>query len=205
MNNEHNSFSFHFYPIVDSISWLKILIANKVPLSQYRVKNWQAELLEDEIKYAIAIAKEHNHKLIINDYWQLALKYHAYGVHLGYEDSQLADLEKIKNKHMVLGLSTHDNHELLYAIKQNPTYIALGPIFPTTTKKMRFSPQGLAKITQWREKIPQNIKLVAIGGITLNHKEDILKCGANCISVISDLSKASNPHERIQQWLTIQT
>ena len=202
MNNDN--FSFHFYPIIDSISWLEILIQNKVPLSQYRVKKTPSQLLENEIKQAIALAQKHNHCLIINDYWQLALKYNAYGIHLGYEDSQQADLKKIKDKHLVLGLSTHDNEELQYAIEKKPTYIALGPIFPTTTKKMRFSPQGLEKIALWREKIPQNIKLVAIGGISLSQSADIYKYGANCISVVSDIAKASNPHERLQQWLMCQ-
>lgn len=201
MNFKSELFPFHFYPIVDSLRWLEILLKNKVPVSQYRIKKPYSPELEYEIKSAIALAKKYNHHLVINDYWELAIKYQAFGVHLGYEDSQNADLKLIKEKNLVVGLSTHDETELNYAIKLVPDYIALGPIFPTKTKKMRFEPQGIEKITLWRNIIPPQIKLIAIGGISLASAANIYAKGANCISVIHDISQASNPVERLQQWL----
>lgn len=201
MSNMFNRFPFHFYPIVDNHYWLKKMIENKVPISQYRVKKTISTKLEEEIKTAIEIAKANNHLLIINDFWELALKYNAYGVHLGFEDSLLADINKIQQNGLVFGLSTHDEKELQHAIHLEPKYIALGPIFPTSSKIMRFLPQGINKITQWREIIPAEIKLVAIGGIELSNAEKIYQSGADCISVISDITKAQNPDERLQQWL----
>ncbi|WGL60142.1 thiamine phosphate synthase [Pigmentibacter sp. JX0631] len=201
MFNNNNPFSFHFYPIVDSLYWLKKLIENNVPISQYRVKKSMSVALEEEIKTAIELAKANNHLLIINDFWELAIKYNAFGVHLGFEDSLIADTNKIQQSGLLFGLSTHDEKELNHAIHLEPQYIALGPIFPTTSKIMRFLPQGYQKISEWREKIPSKIKLVAIGGIELANAEKIYQSGANCISVISDITKAKNPDERLQQWL----
>lgn len=201
MSNFYNSFSFHFYPIVDSLFWLQTLIKNKVPISQYRVKKSMSVELEEEIKAAIELAISCNHLLIINDFWELAIKYNAYGVHLGFEDSLLADINKIQQSGLIFGLSTHDEKELNHAIHLEPQYIALGPIYPTTAKIMRFQPQGYQKISEWREKIPSEIKLVAVGGIELDYAEKIYQSGANCISVISDIKKADNPDERLQKWL----
>jgi thiamine-phosphate pyrophosphorylase len=99
-----------------------------------------------------------------------------------------------------LGVSTHDDAELDTALAANPDYVALGPIFFTTLKSMRFAPQGIAKITEWKKRIG-SIPLVAIGGIKLEHAAEIFAAGADSIAVVSDVTQNADPDARVRAWL----
>jgi len=101
---------------------------------------------------------------------------------------------------LTLGISTHDDAELETALRADPDYIALGPIFPTTLKSMRFAPQGIAKITEWKKRIG-DIPLVAIGGIKLEKAAAIFSAGADSIAVVSDVTQNAEPDARVRQWL----
>ena len=101
---------------------------------------------------------------MVNDYWRAAIVAGAKHLHLGQEDLADADLGEIRKAGLTLGISTHDDEELATALRAKPDYVALGPIFPTTLKSMRFAPQGIPKITEWKKRIG-DIPLVAIGGI----------------------------------------
>ena len=101
---------------------------------------------------------------------------------------------------MTLGISTHDDEELATALRAKPDYVALGPIFPTTLKSMRFAPQGIAKIAEWKRRIG-NIPLVAIGGIKLEQAREIFAAGADSIAVVSDVTQNADPDARVRAWL----
>jgi thiamine-phosphate pyrophosphorylase len=101
---------------------------------------------------------------------------------------------------LTLGISTHDDAELDNALRQKPNYIALGPIYPTTLKAMRFAPQGLGRITQWKQRIGK-IPLVAIGGITLERAPAVYAAGAASIAVVSDVTRNQAPDGRVRAWL----
>ncbi|APJ05141.1 thiamine-phosphate diphosphorylase [Silvanigrella aquatica] len=194
-----------FYPIVDSFEWVEKLVSWGVKTIQLRIKleknKSHFKNIENEIKCSIDYCKKFNCQLFINDYWEIAIQYDAFGIHLGYEDSQKADIEKIFKSNLKLGLSTHDEVELKHALQLNVSYIALGPIFPTQTKIMRFAPQGISKILIWKEKIPSSLPLVAIGGISLEHSPSLYEAGADSVAVISDFKFSENPHARIASWL----
>lgn len=192
----------HFYPIVNSFSWVQELVLWGVKTIQLRIKTDNIELIEEEIKKSIQVCNKNNCQLFINDYWMLAIKYQAFGVHLGYEDAQKADIKMISQKKLKIGLSTHEHMELNFALSVKPDYIALGPIFPTQTKNA-FCSAGFKKIKEWKKIIPNNINLVAIGGIKLSHAKDIYFSGADSISVISDITHALNPEERVRSWLKL--
>ena len=81
-----------------------------------------------------------------------------------------------------------------------PDYIALGPIFPTTLKSMRFAPQGIPKITEWKKRIG-DIPLVAIGGIKFEQAAEIFAAGADSIAVVSDVTQHADPDARVRAWL----
>lgn len=132
-----------FYPIVNSNYWLEKLLAVGVKTIQLRIKDLQGKELEDEIKIGVKIAERYKTKLFINDYWKLAIRYNAYGVHLGQEDLVNADCQAIARAGIRLGISTHSYYELARAYALRPSYIACGPIFPTTSKQMPFAPQGI--------------------------------------------------------------
>jgi len=101
---------------------------------------------------------------------------------------------------LTLGISTHDDAELATALAAKPDYVALGPIFPTTLKSMRFAPQGIAKITEWKKRVGP-IPLVAIGGIKFEQSAEIYAAGADSIAVVSDVTQHADPDARVRQWL----
>jgi len=135
------------YPVVDSVEWIARLLDVGVRTIQLRIKDKPHEAVEGEIIDAIALGHRHQARLFINDYWRLAIKHQAYGVHLGQEDLQATDLEAIHAAGLRLGVSTHDDQEIEVAQQVQPSYIALGHVFPTQTKQMPSSPHGLIQIT----------------------------------------------------------
>ena len=106
----------------------------------------------------------------------------------------------IRTAGLTLGLSTHDDEELATALRYEPDYVALGPIYPTTLKAMRFAPQGLERIGKWKRRIGA-IQLVAIGGITLERAPGVFAAGADSIAVVSDVTQNADPDKRVRDWL----
>jgi thiamine-phosphate pyrophosphorylase len=190
-----------FYPVVDSLSWVEKLAKLGVKTIQLRLKNKSFSEIEKTALVAKQICEEHACQFFLNDYWQIAAKLNLFGVHLGFEDLQSADLKRIEQAGLCLGLSTHSYFELAVSIALQPSYIALGPIYPTTLKQMRFAEQGVQRITEWRGITSASIPLVAIGGITLESSRKIYQAGADSIAVVSDVTLNSNPDERVRAWL----
>jgi hydroxymethylpyrimidine kinase/phosphomethylpyrimidine kinase/thiamine-phosphate diphosphorylase len=191
-----------FYPIVNRAEWLEKLLPLGVSTVQLRIKDLQGEDLEREIAQASAYARKMDCRLFINDYWQLALKYNAYGVHLGQEDLATADLAAIQAAGLRLGVSTHCYREVARALAVQPSYMAVGPIFNTTTKTMYFQPQGLEALARWRRSLP-GYPLVAIAGIFLDNAPEVLATGVDSIAVVRDVTQAENLPERVAQWLAL--
>jgi thiamine-phosphate pyrophosphorylase len=192
-----------FYPVVDSVAWVARLALLGVGTIQLRAKGLSESDALQTVRDAIDIIKGTAAKLVINDYWRAAIAAGAKHLHLGQEDlAELADadLKAIRDAGLTLGLSTHDDEELETALRVKPDYIALGPIFPTTLKSMRFAPQGIAKITEWKKRIG-DIPLVAIGGIKLEQAREIFAAGADSIAVVSDITQNPEPDARVRAWL----
>lgn len=177
------------YPVVDSVEWIERLLKTGVTTLQLRIKDKQPDDVEQEIIEAIELGKQYHARLFINDYWQLAIKHHAYGVHLGQEDLDIADLDAIKKSGLRLGISTHDEAELQRAKILHPSYIALGHIFPTTTKDMPSKPQGLEALKHQVEQTP-DFPTVAIGGISLERVPDVVATGVGSVALVSAITKA---------------
>jgi thiamine-phosphate pyrophosphorylase len=192
-----------FYPVVDSVAWVARLALLGVGTIQLRAKGLSESDALQTVRDAIEIIKGTAAKLVVNDYWRAAIAAGAKHLHLGQEDlAELADadLKAIRDAGLTLGLSTHDDEELETALRVKPDYIALGPIFPTTLKSMRFAPQGIAKITEWKKRIG-DIPLVAIGGIKLEQAREIFAAGADSIAVVSDITQNPEPDARVRAWL----
>ncbi|MBG3131677.1 thiamine phosphate synthase [Proteus mirabilis] len=177
------------YPVVDSVEWIERLLKTGVTTLQLRIKDKQPDDVEQEIIEAIKLGKQYHARLFINDYWQLAIRHHAYGVHLGQEDLDVADLNAIKQSGLRLGISTHDEVELQRAKTLRPSYIALGHIFPTTTKDMPSKPQGLKALRHQVEQTP-DFPTVAIGGISLERVPDVVATGVGSVALVSAITKA---------------
>jgi thiamine-phosphate pyrophosphorylase len=199
---DRHTYPDRFYPVVDSVAWVARLALLGVGTIQLRAKDLNdAEALQ-LITDALEVIKGTAAKLVVNDYWRAAIVAGAHHLHLGQEDLATADLNAIREAGLTLGLSTHDDEELETALRAQPDYIALGPIFPTTLKSMRFAPQGITKITEWKKRVGA-IPLVAIGGIKLEQATEIYEAGADSIAVVSDVTQNDEPDARVRAWLAL--
>ena len=197
---DRSAYPDRFYPVVDSVAWVARLAALGVGTVQLRAKNLGEDEALQLVTDALAATSGTRTQLVVNDYWRAAIASGARHLHLGQEDLAEADLTAIRNAGLTLGLSTHDDEELATALRARPDYVALGPIFPTTLKSMRFASQGIAKITEWKKRVG-SLPLVAIGGIKLEQAPAIFSAGANSIAVVSDITQNSDPDVRVRQWL----
>ena len=165
-----------FYPVVDSLDWIRRLTRLGVGTVQLRVKDLTHDAAVSQVRQALAVTRGTKTALVVNDYWRAAIEAGAEHVHLGQEDLAEADVDAIRAAGLTLGLSTHDDDELATALRHRPDYVALGPIYTTTLKAMRFAPQGLEKIGEWKRRIG-SVPLVAIGGITLERAPSVFAAG----------------------------
>ena len=188
------------YPVVDSVSWIARLLEWGVRTLQLRIKDPQAADLEQQIMQAIELGRRYQARLFINDYWQLAIKHGAYGVHLGQEDIQTADLDALHNAGLRLGISTHDPVELADALTIRPSYVALGHIFPTQTKDMPSQPQGLACLREC-VLLSGDCPTVAIGGISEERVSQVLATGVGSVALVSAITKAADPKAATERLL----
>lgn len=193
-------FKLGLYVIVDSYEWIERLIHAGVKTLQIRIKDRSPEQAEEEIARCIALAKQHQVRLFVDDFWQLATKYQAYGVHLGQEDLLTADLNAIQQAGLRLGVSTHNREEIELVLPLRPSYIALGHIFPTQSKIMPSAPQGIANLAA-QVKDLGDIPTVAIGGITASHFADVLATGVGSIAVISAVTQAEDWQSAVKNLL----
>ena len=189
-----------FYPVVDTVAWVARLAKLGAGTVQLRAKELDDAKANALVRDALDAVRGTSTKLVVNDYWRAAIDNGAQHLHLGQEDLADADLAAIRKAGLTLGISTHDEEELANALGAKPDYIALGPIFFTTLKSMRFAPQGIERIAIWKKAI-RDIPLVAIGGIKLEHAADIFAAGADSIAVVSDVTQNADPNARVKAWL----
>jgi len=189
-----------FYPVIDSVAWLQRLAALGVGTIQLRIKGLGHAAAAGIVREAMRATHGTAARLVVNDYWRAAIEAGAAHVHLGQEDLASADVRAIRRAGLTLGLSTHDDAELENALRHDPDYVALGPIFPTTLKAMRFAPQGVSRLREWKRRVG-SIPLVAIGGIGLEQAPAIFAAGADTIAVVSDITKNIDPDSRVYAWL----
>jgi hydroxymethylpyrimidine kinase/phosphomethylpyrimidine kinase/thiamine-phosphate diphosphorylase len=189
--------SLGLYPVVDTIEWLEKLLVLGVKTIQLRVKEVPADELDTMIARAAALGRQYQARLFINDYWELAIKHHAYGVHLGQEDMVNANIAAIHTAGLRLGISTHGEYEFSYAATFKPSYLAIGAIFPTDTKEV--IEVGLDNLYRWAGILGGHYPLVAIGGINQTNIELVLASGVGSIAVVSAITKADDYVAAVQQ------
>ena len=189
-----------FYLIVDDVSWVARMVPLGVKLIQLRIKDSRGREIGRQLREALKICADHGAQLVVNDYWQIAIEEGCEFVHLGQEDLDIADLNVIRSAGLKLGVSTHDHEELSRVLPLKPDYVALGPIYPTRLKAMRFAPQGLARISEWKKLIGE-IPLVAIGGLNIERATLALQAGADIVSVVTDVTLHADPEARVREWL----
>ena len=189
-----------FYLIVGHVSQLELLVPHGVRLVQLRIKDQP----ETEVRRQIARARDfcavHGAQLVVNDYWQAALDLNCGFVHLGQEDMDSADLAALRRKGVRFGLSTHDETELERALSHGPDYVALGPVYETLLKQMKWAPQGLDRVRRWKQMVADT-PLVAIGGLTIDRLPGVFAAGANSAAVVTDIQQAPDPEAQTRAWI----
>lgn len=199
--------SLGLYPVVDTVEWIERLLKLGIKTVQLRIKDEEQTDLEQQVEKSIHLGRQYDAQVFINDHWQLAIKYQAFGVHLGQEDIQSASLQLLSDANIRLGLSTHSYYELLRVSQLAPSYIALGHIFPTTTKQMPSKPQGLVRLKLYQMLIDsiahddQNVGFptVAIGGIDNITAPLVWKTGVSSLAVVRGITLASDPKQAIEE------
>jgi thiamine-phosphate pyrophosphorylase len=189
-----------FYPIFDGAHWLARTLPLGVRLVQLRVKDCPEPEIRAEIARARDLCRAAQARLVVNDHWRLAIDEGCDFVHLGQEDLDDADLPAIRRAGLALGVSTHDEAELDRALATDPAYVALGPVYPTILKPMKWPEQGLGRIRAWKGRIGA-LPLVAIGGLTVERAAGVLAAGADILSVVTDITLSPDPEARVRAWI----
>ncbi|MBO9431277.1 thiamine phosphate synthase [Sulfitobacter sp. R18_1] len=191
-----------FYPVFDSAAWVARAVPLGVKLVQLRIKDAPEDRLRAEITTALDLCRQHGALLVVNDHWQLAIELGADWLHLGQEDLDSADIPAIRAAGLKLGLSTHDHAELDRALALAPDYIALGPVYPTILKKMKWTEQGLDRLTEWKARIG-DIPLCAIGGMSVARAPGAFAAGADTVAAVTDITLNADPEARMREWLEV--
>jgi len=178
------------YPIVDQAVKIAPLLEMGCRTIQLRIKSVDSSRLQDEIALAVEYCRKHDVQLFINDHWKLAIEMGAFGVHLGQSDLCHEALDAIARHKIALGLSSHNHLEIARALSLKPSYLAFGPIYRTTSKKMPWQPQGIHRLKQVVSLA--SCPVVAIGGIDLGNIESVARCGAKGAAMIGAVEQAES-------------
>lgn len=191
-----------FYPVFDTVDWMARALPLGVKLVQLRIKDRDPDALRLDIRAGLALARQHGAALVVNDYWQLAIEEGADWLHLGQEDLDNADIAAIRRAGLRLGISTHDHAELDRALALAPDYIALGPVYPTILKQMKWHQQGLERVTEWK-RLVGDIPLCAIGGMSVERAAGAFAAGADIVAAVTDITLNRDPEARLRDWLAV--
>ncbi|RWR04446.1 thiamine phosphate synthase [Paenirhodobacter populi] len=191
-----------FYPIFESADWIARMLPLGVKLVQLRIKDRPETETRAEIIRARDLCGAAGAILVVNDYWQIAIEEGCDWLHLGQEDLDSANLAAIRAAGLRIGVSTHDEAELGRALALAPDYVALGPVWPTILKQMKWHQQGTAKLTEWKARIG-DIPLIAIGGLTTARAPETFAAGADVVSAVTDITLNADPEARVRDWLRV--
>lgn len=186
------------YAVLPDAAWVGRMARAGVPTVQLRFKSEDRNSITREVQAAVAAVKDTGALLFVNDHWQAAVDAGAYGVHLGQEDLQTADLTAIRAAGLRLGISSHGYAEMLRADAVRPSYIAMGAVFATTLKRMATPPQGLQRLKLYAQLL-RHYPTVAIGGIDQARLPAVLASGVGSVAVVRALVAADHPEYMAQR------
>lgn len=187
------------YAVLPDAAWVGRMAQAGVPTVQLRFKSDDDAAVQREVDIAVDAVRGTGARLFINDHWQAAIRAGAYGVHLGQEDIDGADLHAIRSEGLRLGLSTHGYAEMLRVDRLSPSYIAMGAVYPTNLKVMPTAPQGPGRLAAYARLMRDHV-LVAIGGIDEARLPEVLASGVGSVAVVRALVAAAQPEAVAAKW-----
>ena len=173
----------------------------RVRLVQYRNKTASPRELLESAKRLAALLVPRGVTLVVNDRADVAALSGASGVHVGQEDLSVEEARVVAGENAVVGISTHTREQFQQAAATSADYIAVGPIFRTSSKANPDPVVGTEFLGQVRPLTDKPI--VAIGGITLERAAEVIRAGADSVAVLSDIWRAPNAGQRARQFLEI--
>ena len=191
--------SLGLYAVLPDAEWVARMVDLGVLTVQLRFKSEDKQAIHHQVQAAVKAVRGSDTLLFINDHWQEAIDAGAYGVHLGQEDMVQAPLDAIRQAGLRLGLSSHGYAEMLRACAAQPSYLALGAVFPTTLKRMATAPQGLGRLAQYAQ-LMRGRSLVAIGGIDLERLPAVLQTGVGSAACVRAITAADDVAQAVAQW-----
>lgn len=171
-------------------------------LLQVRAKQLPSGALLDLCGEVIGLARGAGAAVIVNDRVDVARLSAAAGVHVGQDDLPPADARAQLGDDAIVGYSTHTVEQVRAAVAAPVTYIAVGPVFGTSTKDTGYSAVGLELVSA-AARVAQERPVVAIGGITLDAAPRVIEAGAASVAVISDLLAGGDPAARVRRYLEV--
>ena len=177
----------------------RAFLAGGARVLQIRAKSIPSGALLDICDAVVAEASIPAATVIVNDRADLARISGAAGVHVGQEDLPPAAVRAAFGQQLAVGLSTHSRAQVDEAIGQPIDYLAVGPVFGTTSKAGADPAVGLDLVRYAASIAP--VPVVAIGGITLDRAREVIEAGASSVAVIADLLRGGNPERRVREYL----
>jgi thiamine-phosphate pyrophosphorylase len=200
--------SAFLYPIVDTdvcsargldpAAIADAYLAGGARVLQLRVKSGSSAAFLGLADRVVARARDWVAAVIVNDRADIARLSGAHGIHVGQDDLPVADVRRIVGSSCIVGISTHDERQIDAALESDATYVAVGPVFGTTTKETGYAARGLDLL---RYAANRGKPIVAIGGITLERVPSVVDAGAAGLAVISDLVQEGEPAARTRQFI----
>lgn len=172
------------------------MIKAGVKVIQYREKEKKLLQKYNECLKIREMTKEAGVTFIVNDHVDIAILVKADGVHIGQDDLPIEKVRELVGEEMIIGISTHSPKQAEDAVKRGADYIGVGPIYKTYTKKDVCEPVGL----DYLRYVVKNISIphVAIGGIKQHNMHEVIKCGAKCIAMVTEIVGADNIGKKIK-------
>jgi thiamine-phosphate pyrophosphorylase len=197
------------YPITDSLESCGISLVDQVrgflsagiKAFQIRQKGMDDRPLFDLLAEIRSLCLAGCAEFLVNDRTDLALASKAAGVHLGQADLPVQAAREILGSSAIIGLSTHTEKQFEQGFDLDVDYLAIGPVFPTATKDVPYSPLGIGRIRQMVARSPH--PTVAIGGISLENVSEVWNAGIDSVAVISALSQSRDPAKEIGRFLSL--
>jgi thiamine-phosphate pyrophosphorylase len=177
-------------------------LAGGATFIQLRAKQRSSAWLLDTAEQLVALGKRAGASIIVNDRADVACLADASGVHVGQDDLAPADARRLVGRDRIVGVSTHSIEQLDAAMREPIDYVAVGPVFGTASKDTGYEAVGLTLVEEAAARArPRGLQVVAIGGITLERAEDVLRAGATSVAIISDLLRTGDPRARVREYL----
>jgi len=182
----------------DNIQVVEQMIDAGIQVIQYREK--EKDLCEkfEQCRKIRELTRQAGVFFIVNDHVDIALLVKADGIHIGQEDLPLPAVRELVGDRMAIGVSTHSPLQAKTAIEDGADYIGVGPIYQTHTKKNVCDPVGFNYLDHVVTRYPE-MDFVAIGGIKTHNVADVVKHGATCISLVTEIVGAQDIGMKIKE------